>query len=253
MPNLGASMLSGNALSNSVDLNGQVIGDLPDWGARAALDLLSTLTSRESRFPCTFAVTAALQSSLRFGFVEDPHDRDSWRVLPVILSEYLRTYRTLPRETSLIVLFGAEDRIREIGEYQDRFWEILQFLHEVDGEPWPAGIPKDVDDPYWEFSFAGTSLFVVCNTPAHQSRRSRANDNFMITFQPRSVFEGIAAGTPRGDAARRTIRARLRAFDEVEPSPRLGNYGDPDNREWRQYFLPEGDTDAVAQCPFQHR
>lgn len=254
MPNSGTSMSSGGrgyALPVA-DPTGQVIGDLPTWGALAALDTLHTLTSRESPFPCTFAVAAALKSSLRFGFVDDPHDRDSWRVLPGILAEYLRTYRMLSRETSLIVLFGPTD-VREVGGYHDMFWDILQFLHEADPRPWPADIPTDVENGRWEFSFGGDPMFVVCNTPAHRARRSRANAHFMITFQPRWVFEEIPAGTPRGDAVRRTIRARLRAYDDVSPSPELGNYGDPDNREWRQYFLPEDDTDDIARCPFQHR
>jgi len=46
------------------------------------------------------------------------------------------------------------------------------------------------------------------------------------------------------------IRKRLRAFDGTEPAAALGNYGDADNREWRQYFLPDKNTDAELRCPF---
>ena len=53
------------------------------------------------------------------------------------------------------------------------------------------------------------------------------------------------------------IRRRLRAYDDVAPSPTLGNYGEPDNREWKQYFLPDRDDaqdpdDGAARCPFGH-
>jgi len=102
----------------------------------------------------------------------------------------------------------------------------------------------------WEFSFGGTSIFVVCNTPSHTRRRSRYSPGFVITFQPRWVFEGLEPESARGAAARRVIRKRLRAFDGTAPSAALGNYGDPANREWRQYFLPDKNTDAEMGCPF---
>jgi len=64
------------------------------------------------------------------------------------------------------------------------------------------------------------------------------------------VFEGLEPDSARGIAARRVIRKRLRAFDGTEPAAALGNYGDADNREWRQYFLPDKNTDAELRCPF---
>ncbi|MGB3444635.1 MAG: YqcI/YcgG family protein [Actinophytocola sp.] len=124
-----------------------------------------------------------------------------------------------------------------------------------DGGSAAAEIPADTDDPYWEFSFGGTPIFVVCNTPAHVERNSRHSPGFLITFQPRWVFEGLKEGTPRGDAARRVIRGRLRRFDQGAPSPVLGSYGDPRNREWRQCFLPDNDGDDAkgGSCPFEAR
>ena len=129
---------------------------------------------------------------------------------------------------------------------------LLQFLHERDPSPWPREVPRDSDDPMWEFSFGGDSIFVVCNTPAHKLRKSRSSLGFMITLQPRWVFEGLESDTARGAAARRVIRKRLRAFDDVDPSPELGDYGDPENREWRQYFLLDENKPFESGCPFRN-
>lgn len=238
------------------------LGLLPDWGPEHVADLLGTLDSTERPFPCAFGVAAARRRGLRYGFVEDSDDERSWWPLLDILTEYLKIYQEIGgRDTSLVVFFRRREQEADapapMAEYRDRFWRILQFLHEHDEEPWPLDIPRDADDARWEFSFGGVPIFVVCNTPAHTARRSRHSEGFLITFQPRWVFEGLEADTPRGAAARRTIRRRLAAYDAVEASPDLGDYGDPGNREWKQYFLDDGDGGgdevAAAKCPFHHR
>jgi len=33
----------------------------------------------------------------------------------------------------------------------------------------------------------------------------------------------------------------------------VGAYGDPANREWRQYFLPDDNDISEPRCPFRHR
>ena len=236
------------------DPRGQVIGRLPDWGPEAVADFEATLTSTETLFPCTFAVTGARKAALRFAFVDEQDDPGTWSALPGILAEYLEASPRIGKETSLIVLFGPQPGVAALDEYRTRFWEVLQYLHDRDPASWPESVPKDTEDPAWEFCFGGTPVFVVCNTPAHTTRKSRYNPSLMITFQPRWVFDAVSASTPGGAAARRVIRRRLLAFDGVEPSPDLGSYGDPDNREWRQYFLPDTNTEAPQPaCPFRHR
>ncbi|MDX6356290.1 MAG: uncharacterized protein QOF98_3193 [Streptomyces sp.] len=151
------------------------------------------------------------------------------------------------------MLFRPEEQPSSLDEYFGRFWAVLQFLHDGETEPWPATTPLDPEELWWEFSFGGTEIFVVCNTPAHRSRRSRHNRSFMITFQLRWVFEGLEADTPRGAKARQVIRNRIRRFDGMEPAVDLGNHGPEGNREWRQYFLPDTADDKTASCPFLAR
>jgi FPC/CPF motif-containing protein YcgG len=229
------------------------IGAMPTWGEGAARGLVSTLLDGGSPFPCTFAVAAAKKHALRFGFVESVHDDGTWGPLVDILAGYLECYRELGKDTSLVVLFRPDERLLGLDEYFHRFWSVLQFLHEKDSQPWPAGVPTEPEALMWEFSFGGTEVFVVCNTPAHVTRRSRHSPGFMITFQPRWVFEGLEADTPRGARARKVIRNRVRRFDGLEPAPELGNHGEEGNREWRQYFLPDTPDDTVPGCPFHAR
>ncbi|RFU84399.1 hypothetical protein DY218_22310 [Streptomyces triticagri] len=228
------------------------IGDTPEWGARSAEQFLRSVLSETDLFPCTFGVAAARKKTLRLGYVDGTDRQDDWSRLPDLLRRYLEEYRSLSKETSLVVLFRPEKEPLPMDAYRERFWSVLRYLVAKDSQPWPADLPADPDESMWEFAFGGTPVFVVCNTPAHDRRRSRRADQFMITFQPRWVFEGLEADTPRGAAARRTIRSRLRKYDAVDPSPFLGAYGDDDNREWRQYFLEDDNNPAAAgeHCPF---
>lgn len=232
-------------------LEEMVIGELPEWGPPLLADMIGTLLSPADPFPCTFAVAAARKHTLRFAFVDDVDDPRTWAPLAPVLRLYLADYEHLSKDTSLIVIFRPEDSERSRGEYNALFWSVLQHLHETDDQAWPADVPTDPEDPWWEFSFGGTSIFVVCNTPAHKERASRRSPSFTITFQPRWVFDGVGPETRQGKAARKVIRRRLEDFDGMPPSEHLGDYGSPDNREWRQYFLPDTDQEALPGCPFR--
>ena len=232
-----------------------VLGELPAWGMDSLERFERDLNAENAPFPCTFAVSAFHRAHLRFAFVDGVRDETSWRALPRLLAEYVTTLPVMVRITSLVVFFRLDsgDERRDLEWYEDRFWAVLSYLHTHDPSPWPADLPRDPDDPRWEFAFAGQPVFVVCNAPAYRQRRSRRSREFMITFQPRSVFEGLEADTARGQAARRTIRKRLTRYDApLLPSPHLGGYGQAGNREWKQYFLRDSNADpGQARCPFR--
>lgn len=130
---------------------------------------------------------------------------------------------------------------------------LLKALHQLDSRPWPSNIPYETEHECWEFSFAGEPMFVVCNTPSHKRRASRHSSNFMITFQPRWVFDGvIGPAAPNAARIKGEIRRRLTAFDALPPSSDLGAFGETGNREWKQYFLDDENRPRHMACPF-HR
>jgi FPC/CPF motif-containing protein YcgG len=235
-------------------LEGLVEGRAPHWAAPAVRRFEDDLAPTDARFPCTFAVAALNKGNLRFGFVDSAIDQSTWSPLPGILAGYAARASSIARITSLVVFFGSpkDYEARPVGWYEERLWAVLGYLRSRDPEPWPASLPSDPEDPNWEFAFAGHPIFVVCSTPAHRRRRSRMTSDLVITFQPRCVFDGLEAGTLRGEAARRTIRERLAGYDAIAPSPLLSGYGEPGNREWRQYFLDDDNAEAEAEhrrCP----
>ena len=95
-------------------------------------------------------------------------------------------------------------------------------------------------------------MFVFAAAPSYAHRTSRnVGPGLVLLFQPRNVFDGIEGGTPRGMAARQIIRSRLNRWDTVPVHPDLGDYGDPSNSEWRQYFIPDGHRRLAEKCPLQ--
>ncbi len=216
-----------------------------------ALDCFNQrMLDRNRLFPCIFGVDAVRRGTLRYTFVSAD---TGVRTLAQALTEYAEIAPSLGKRTSLVAFFEPDGDLRSVGDHERWFWEVLQELHTADTEPWPPDIATDADDPFWEFSFAGMPLFVVANTPAHIRRHSRYFDYFAITFQPRFVFDDLTPDSVQGQNARTIIRGRLRAYDEVSPTPLLGSFGDSENREWTQYFLDDDNRDPrSAGCPFIH-
>lgn len=218
--------------------------EAPSWQGVVFSEFESTLTSKSRPFPCVFGVTGLKSDQLRYAFL-DPLEPET---LAPVLEEYLGEARSLGRMTSLVV-FARPGPVQSIESYRQKFWTILDDLERIDEAPRAEGVSRRLEDPSWEFCFAGEPIFVVCNSPAHVLRQSRRSTSFMITFQPRWVFEGITdSDDPAVQKALKTVRDRLKAFDAIEPSPTLGAYGDPENREYRQYFID--DSNQTPVCPF---
>ncbi len=92
-------------------------------------------------------------------------------------------------------------------------------------------------------------MFVVCNNPAHTTRKSRYASTFMITFQPRWVFEFLKE--PAGQKSKEVVREILKKYDDIDVHPELGSYGHKNNKEWLQYYLSDTNDIEGKKCPFQ--
>jgi len=215
-----------------------------DWRRVIFAEFEAALTSTARPFPCVFGVSGFKTDQLRFGFAE------SWDAETVgpLLQCYLAQARGFGRHTSL-VLFGRPGPVQHLEAYRQQFWQLLAGLERSDPMPRSQALPNKLDSDLWEFCFAGEPIFVVCNTPAHVLRQSRRSTSFMVTFQPRWVFEGITdSDDPGMHRALENVRTRLANYDAVAPAPYLGSYGAPGNREYQQYFID--DTNDAPVCPF---
>lgn len=216
------------------------------WQNILAREFQTTMTCKSRPFPCVFGAWAFGADVLRYAFV-DPLDPGS--VAPV-LSGYLAQARDIGPRTALVT-FARPGPVRSMQHYRRRFWNLLDGLERIDPSPRPAHIPREIDDPLWEFCFGGEAMFISSATPANVLRQSRRASALTLVFQPRWIFDGITTGTDGTEhPAIAEIRRRIARYDAVPPSPSLGLYGDPDKREAEQYFL--GDSNRREGCPFKH-
>jgi len=227
--------------------------DLPagGWQRQAAELFRERMLDGRQHFPCIFGVDAVRKGTLRFAYVPTgPRRTDA---LASALVTFVQVAESLGSRTSLVCFFEHDPSLTTVDDYSKHFWSLLQGLADADEAEWPEGIDPDPEQPGWEFSFAGMPLFVVANTPAHAKRRSRYFDYFAVTFQPRFVFDDLHPDSRQGRNARRIIRQRLLAYDDVPQTPHLGTFGDPLNREWAQYFLDDDNAPLppTARCPLR--
>ena len=216
---------------------------LGTWKNVVFKEFESTLMNKSRPFPCLFGVAGFKKDQLRFAFSENMQAED----IAAPLEHFVENSRDYGANTSLVI-FSKPCDVKSVQNYNSRFWLLLRELARLDRHAWPSNFPVEIDTPDWEFCFAGEPIFVVCNTPAHVQRQSRRSTAFMVTFQPRWVFENLL-GTPKSaEIAFNNVRSRLLEFDLSAPSPHLGKYGQQDVREFRQYFLLE--NDMAASCPF---
>mgnify|MGYP006284717093 FL=1 len=226
-------------------------GDVPDWVAAHWTSFRDGLLGERngSPFPCFFGVESVEKGWPLYSAVESVTDKDALLAFRDTLLEYLATYDDHAPSASFVVFFKPDAAETE-SEYHERLWHVLQFLHVHDPEPWPEDIPTDPDDPYWEFSFGGEPMFPTCRAPFYDERKSRyCPIGLEITFQPRSLFEGITHDTDAGQRARDVIQGRLEDYDGVCPHADIGDFGVEGDREWPQYMLSSDSEQAPDECP----
>lgn len=203
---------------------------------------------RASDFPCFFGQTGELRGEMIYTFI--PKQFPARFVTN--MQKFVGLLSTDEYERCSLVAFLEPDvSITDHSSFVDRFWWMLQLLHEHDRSP---SIERTPDDPLWEFSFAGHEMFVVGSSPTYTQRRSRnLGPGIVLIFQPRTLFIDPITSEPIAAEVRQRIHKRMLAYDGMSVHPDIGFYGQPTNREWKQYALPDDNSPEMGTCPFHPR
>jgi uncharacterized protein len=225
---------------------------VPQWVIEEYQHFHEVVTDKT--FPCYFGMTGEKKGELRYSYIS----HDNWEHLPQTLREFNELF-DIPEGQRLIrhgffLFVEPEKEERDIPYYREYFWNILQFLHEKDDQPWPADYPKDPDHHLWAFSFAEEPYFVFGNTPAYKQRKTRDLGNSLVLgFQPRRIFDGLEGTSKGGIMSREKVRERVEKWDGLPKHPNISHYGDPEHREWKQYFIGDDIEPIEGKCPFHHK
>jgi FPC/CPF motif-containing protein YcgG len=159
------------------------------WQRQAFNTYTTTLLDEDRIFPCIYATKGYKGNEQRYMFV-DTDDLGELRhaeALAAALDAYLPISRKLGPNTSLVFLARENSKPREMEEYLDGFWKLLNNLATLDRTAWPNDIPKDIDTDKWCLCYGGEPFFTVIQTPAHQKRASRYAPGVTIVFQPKWI------------------------------------------------------------------
>lgn len=231
-------------------IHGEQVGvtEFPQWLGGSYEKLRSLVMHPE--YPCFFGTIAERRGEMFYAYVRDKDTSG----LPATMATYTRLASQPEfRRYNIAIFFEPDAEPLSHQTYHDLFWDTLQFLHDVDPDP-QADQQPDPSHEEWEFSFGGVQMFVVCACPSFAQRHSRnLGPGMVLLLQPRAVFVDTITNKVIGREARNQVRERLRKWDDVQPHPDLGFYGDPGNLEWKQYFLADTNEAAADRCPFLAR
>jgi hypothetical protein len=217
-----------------------------DWKLDAYEEYRTKL--RASDFPCFFGQTGELRGEMMYTFISN----GSLGAFVENMRKFVALIGTAEFERcSLVAFFEPDPSVTDHPAFIDRFWHTLQFVHEHDSQPSLERLP---DDPLWEFSFEGREMFVVGSSPTYQQRRSRnLGPGIVLIFQPRNLFIDPVTSEPIAVEVRQRIHKRMLAYDGISVHPDIGFYGQPANREWKQYALADDNSPERGSCPFLNR
>lgn len=223
-----------------------------NWELNRYMQFRNNILDEEKKYPCLFAVEAEKLGNNRYIFLNSPYDEKELLKLRDGLYQYIQTYESISKRNALIVFFKSEVEQLPSEDYKKSFWHVLQFLADNDPIPRPSESSFDPDDPRWSFCFGGETVFIVCRAPFYTDRLSRNSEGGLeITIQPRGTFEDIGGDTSQGKAVRKIIRERILEYDKILPHSDLRDYGDRENREWKQFMLPDVNWESVMKCPIK--
>src|SRR4029077_4448554 len=145
----------------------------PPWVQEHYRDFHEFVASESRPHPCGFGVAAEKRRKLRSSFV----DREEIS-RPLDLARTLLAFQalapTLGGRPALIVFVDVPATL-DAAEQEATFWSLVQSLHDLDEAPWPDTIPADLDDPLWQFCFAGEPWFINGHGTTYQKRLSRSS------------------------------------------------------------------------------
>lgn len=223
--------------------------DLPEWLLIAYDKFRRTITQKT--FPCYFGMAAELGGELRYAYVT----QKDWSNLPSALSSFLALFNEPKlKRHGLFVFVEPFETEGSLEDYRQQFWDVLQYLHEVDEIEWPTDSPRDPEHFLWDFHFQGEPVFAFGNAPAYKQRKTRdLGAAMVIGFQPRKIFQGLTGTEKGGIMSREKVRERVEVWDQLPKHPDISHFGDPTHNEWKQFFIGDDAEPIIGKCPFKHK
>lgn len=197
----------------------------------------------EDNHPCIMAQSVCTMENIDFHVYGKMGEKATAQFILEDLSTYLSSYDFQDNNFfSFIAIFSNEQQFTE-KEFEDRLWQLLQYLHQLDDTPWDESVSGDPEDDDFSFSLLGKAFYVVGMHP-NSSRKARQSPLPAMVFNLHGQFEKL-----REMGVYQKVRDRIRKRDiELQGSinPMLKDFGD--ESEAKQYSGRK--VEKQWKCPF---
>lgn len=193
--------------------------------------------------PCVMAQTVFTMDKVDFHVYEELGSRVTAAKILEDIKTYLSRYDFDSNDFLTFFAVFKEQNMLSEEEFERLLWKQLQFLHEVDEQPWDPDVSADPAHKDFSFSINGKAFYIVGLHPG-SSRKARQSPYPAIAFNLHWQFEKL-----RSMGTYDTVRDKIRERDiELQGSinPMMEDFGT--KSEAKQYSGRKvGDE---WKCPF---
>lgn len=193
--------------------------------------------------PCVMAQTVFSMDQVDFHCYSNFGSKETAKKIFEDLENYISNYDFESKDFfTFFAVFDEQEMLSE-ERFEELLWQQLQYLHEVDDEPWDPTVSGDPEDKEFSFSLAGKAFYFVGLHPG-SSRLARQSPYPAIAFNLHSQFEKL-----REMGSFEKVRDKIRERDielQGNINPMMEDFGA--GSEARQYSGRK--VGEEWKCPF---
>ncbi|MCM4159491.1 YqcI/YcgG family protein [Antarcticibacterium flavum] len=197
----------------------------------------------DNNHPCVMAQTVFSMDKVDFHVYENLGSKQTSAKILKDLKNYIEKYDFESNDfLTFFAVFKGRKEFTEV-QFEELLWKQLQFLHELDDQPWDHEVASDPEENNFSFSIGGKAFYMVGMHP-NSSRMARQSPYPAIAFNLHWQFEKL-----RDMGTYDTVRNKIRERDmELQGSnnPMLEDFGE--KSEARQYSGRK--VGEEWKCPF---
>lgn len=197
----------------------------------------------EKNHPCLMAQTVFTMNKVDFHVYENFGSKNTSAKILKDIKEYLKKYDFESNEFLTFFAVFKDRKNYSEEQFEQLLWKQLQFLHELDDQPWDPAVSSDPENKDFSFSINGKAFYMVGLHP-NSSRIARQSPYPALAFNLHWQFERL-----REMGTYQTVRDKIRERDtELQGSvnPMLEDFGT--SSEAKQYSGRK--VGEEWKCPF---
>ncbi|MDO6437552.1 guanitoxin biosynthesis heme-dependent pre-guanitoxin N-hydroxylase GntA [Cyclobacterium sp. 1_MG-2023] len=197
----------------------------------------------DKKHPCVMANAVFSLNNFEMKLFKKFASKDTALKMLIAIKAYLANIDFESNKFKSFIAVFPETQINSEKEFEHLLWDQLQYIHDIDEQPWDPNVSCDPENASFSFSIAGHAFYVVGMHPK-SSRLARRTPYTTLVFNLHSQFVKL-----RANKSYHKIRDKIRERDidfQGSVNPVLKDFGE--SSEAVQYSGRQ--ITEKWQCPF---